>query len=185
MKSTPIHPLSPRSVLITSSHVYLGPLKWRIFYVIRLKFSTFFPFPQCVLRDQSISVNFVVLIIGLCSEGHKLWNSSLCYFSRLPIISSVFDSDILISTVFSNSLPITLTYVLRPFMTCYFLRRGGVSPRANPEFDDHPLSAVCQLLLSIDQGFPTFFEWRHTWQNLRDSVKPHSRWDPHPHLPLD
>jgi hypothetical protein len=37
----------------------------------------------------------------------------------------------------------------------------------------------------LTQGFPTFFEWRHTWQNLRYSVTPHSRWDPHPHLPLD
>jgi hypothetical protein len=37
----------------------------------------------------------------------------------------------------------------------------------------------------LGQGFPTFFEWRHTWQNLRDSVTPHSRWEPHPHLPLD
>jgi hypothetical protein len=34
----------------------------------------------------------------------------------------------------------------------------------------------------LKQGFPTFFEWRHTWQNLRDSVTPHSRWDPHPHF---
>jgi hypothetical protein len=40
-------------------------------------------------------------------------------------------------------------------------------------------------LYSLIQGFPTFFEWRHTWQNFRDSVTPHSRWDPHPHLPLD
>jgi hypothetical protein len=41
------------------------------------------------------------------------------------------------------------------------------------------------IQISLVQGFPTFFEWWHTWQNLRDSVPPHSRWDPHPHLPLD
>jgi hypothetical protein len=41
------------------------------------------------------------------------------------------------------------------------------------------------ILILLKQGFPTFFEWRHTWQNFRDSVTPHSRWDPHPHLPLD
>jgi hypothetical protein len=34
------------------------------------------------------------------------------------------------------------------------------------------------MLDILKQGFPTFFEWRHTWQSLRDSVTPHSRWDP-------
>jgi len=43
-------------------------------------------------------------LITLTGEGNKLWSSSLCNFFHLPITSSILDTNILLSTLFSNTM---------------------------------------------------------------------------------
>jgi hypothetical protein len=43
-------------------------------------------------------------------EEYKLWSSSLCSFLQSPVTSSLFGSNILPSTLFSNTLSLNLCY---------------------------------------------------------------------------
>jgi hypothetical protein len=44
------------------------------------------------------------IILSILSEECKLWSTSLCSFLRLPVTSSLFSPNILLSTLFLNTL---------------------------------------------------------------------------------
>jgi hypothetical protein len=48
--------------------------------------------------------SYYVLIVIILGEEHKLWSSSLCSFLQPPVTSSLCGSNILLSTLFSNTL---------------------------------------------------------------------------------
>jgi hypothetical protein len=45
----------------------------------------------------------LIILIILCQE-YKLWSSSLCRFLQPPLTSSLFGPNILLNTLFSNTL---------------------------------------------------------------------------------
>jgi hypothetical protein len=53
---------------------------------------------------------FILIILG---KEYKLWSSTLCSFLQLPVTSSRFDRNILLCTLFSNTLTLCFSLDVR------------------------------------------------------------------------
>ena len=103
----PVHtpnPTSWRSILILSSHLRLGPTSG--FFPSGMHFKTLYtPLLSPVRTTRPaylILLDFITRkILG---EEYRSLSSSLCSFLHFPIISSLLRSNILLSTLFSNTI---------------------------------------------------------------------------------
>jgi hypothetical protein len=97
------HPVSPRSILISLTHLCLGlssglfPSGFPTNYLYAFLFSPFLLHAQPSYPPALDDSNYTW-------QKHKSRSSSLCSFLHSPVTSSLFGPNILLSTLFSNTL---------------------------------------------------------------------------------
>jgi hypothetical protein len=128
IQSTPPHPISPRFNLILSNHLCLGlpsgsfPLAFTPITYIYIYIYIYIPrlLHLCCVSHYLTLLHFIIIVI--LRKECKLWSSLLCSLSHPPVSSSIFNRNILLSTLFSSTLRLCHTLTVRdqfshPFRT--------------------------------------------------------------------
>jgi hypothetical protein len=67
-----------------------------------------------------------LIILIILGEEYKLWNSSLCSFLQPPVTSSLFGPNVLLNTLFSNTLSLCSSLNVRDQVSHLYRITGKV-----------------------------------------------------------
>ena len=104
IQSTPPHPTSWRSILILSSHVRLG-FPSGLFpsgFLSKTLYTPLLSPIRATCPAQLILLDFITRTI--LGEAYRSFSSSICSFFHSPFTSSLLGPNILLSTLFSDTL---------------------------------------------------------------------------------
>jgi hypothetical protein len=117
-QSSPHHQIL--SIPIVSTHLRLG-LPSGLFasgFPTNNLYAFLFSPIRATCSAHPILLDLIILIILVLDEEYKSRNSSLCSFLYLAVTSSLFGPNILLSTLFSNTLSL-----------CFCIRKGSVAKK--------------------------------------------------------
>ena len=104
IQSIPPHPISGRSILISSSHLRLG-LPSGLFpsgFHTKTLYTPLLSPIHATCPEHLILLNFIIRTI--LGEEYRSLSSSICSFLHSPVTSSLLGPNILLYTLFSNTL---------------------------------------------------------------------------------
>jgi hypothetical protein len=125
-QSSPYHTSYLRSILILSTHLRLGLSSGP--FPSGFPTNTLYAFFCYLIRATCpahlILPDFIFLIIH-CEE-YKVWSSSLCSFLQPPVTSSLSGPNILLNTLFSNTLSLCSSLNVRDQVSHPYRRTGKI-----------------------------------------------------------
>jgi hypothetical protein len=129
-KSITRFPTWARSIHSTNSHrTYTSSTNILLFQVVsslhslQPRFCTHFSSPHaCYMPRPSHILDLIIILIF--AEEHKLWNPSSCSFLQPSVTSSLFGPNILLSSLFSNTLNLCYSLNVRDHISHSYKTTG-------------------------------------------------------------